>query len=350
MHHPSDHAGDARENPEGATPVPRISIEAFCELEGTRRLIGACTKDRRLSRAQARVFEGGLPAAIERFHDHAAPHLVIVETGMRGRGLFDQLDELARVCASDARVIVIGAINDPGLGCALVDRGVSAYVALPFTPIELIRTICRLYADPRAPRSRTLAFVGAGGGARASAIARGVARRLAGAFGVSAAVADVPHGPDPHAPCDPSAREAGIDALRRDAALVLLDLPHGQADQAPAALLAADDVVVAATPDLESLRAAKALYDMLRAARPNDAVPKLVLSEAGARSGPEISARKFAEVLGVEPTCVLAVDPAAGGMDGDAKLNDALDHLAAVVTGRAVPRRRSLVRRMLKRA
>src|SRR5690606_37287124 len=99
-------------------PAPAIAIEAFCELEGTRRLIASCAGDRRLARAKVGVFEGGLAAAIERFHDRAAPDLVIVETGMRGRGLFDQLDELVRVCDSDTKLVVIGAINDPGLGRA----------------------------------------------------------------------------------------------------------------------------------------------------------------------------------------------------------------------------------------
>ena len=96
-------------------PVPRIAIQAFCERPETAKLIQRSAGDRRLAKAQVTVNMGGLPTAIETFHDKSTPHLIIVESGMQGQGLFSQLDELASVCDPETNVIVIGAANDISL-------------------------------------------------------------------------------------------------------------------------------------------------------------------------------------------------------------------------------------------
>jgi len=96
-------------------PVPRISIEAFCERPETGALIHNAGVDRRLARAHVNVELGGLASAIERFHDESTPNLLIIETGMRGAQLFAQLEELASVCDGDTKLIIIGAANDIGL-------------------------------------------------------------------------------------------------------------------------------------------------------------------------------------------------------------------------------------------
>jgi len=132
-------------------PAPRITIEAFVELAETRRLIEASAQDRRLARTHIEIFDNGLPVAIERYHDNATPNLVIIESGMRGRGLFEQLDELASVCDPDTKVVVIGAANDIALYRELLKRGVSEYLVPPVTPMQFMRTISGLYTDPEAP-------------------------------------------------------------------------------------------------------------------------------------------------------------------------------------------------------
>ena len=51
--------------------------------------------------------------------------------------------------------------------------------------------------------------------------------------------------------------------------------------------------IIVATPDLANLRNAKSLLDMLRAARPNDPAPRIVLNSVGVPKRPEIARRRF---------------------------------------------------------
>jgi pilus assembly protein CpaE len=74
-------------------------------------------------------------------------------------------------------------------------------------------------------------------------------------------------------------------------------------------LLSADEAVVVATPDLTSLRNAKNMIELLSHGRPNDGPPRLVLNQVGVPGRPEISAKDFAEAVGVEPVLVLPFEP-----------------------------------------
>ena len=51
----------------------------------------------------------------------------------------------------------------------------------------------------------------------------------------------------------PEAYEAVIDAVRQSTPCVILDMPHGWPPWIKACLLAADEIVIVATPDLASL-------------------------------------------------------------------------------------------------
>ena len=99
----------------------------------------------------------------------------------------------------------------------------------------------------------------------------------------------------------PESYEAVIDAVRQSTPCVVLDLPHVWQPWIKAALLAADDIVIVATPDLTSLRNAKNIIDLVKAARPNDAPPRLVINQVGMPKRPEIPAKDFAETMGLEP-------------------------------------------------
>ncbi|TIS31298.1 MAG: CtpF protein, partial [Mesorhizobium sp.] len=46
-------------------PVPRISIQAFCETEGVANPIGRAGEDRRMAKAHLKVHMGGIATAIE---------------------------------------------------------------------------------------------------------------------------------------------------------------------------------------------------------------------------------------------------------------------------------------------
>ena len=95
-----------------------------------------------------------------------------------------------------------------------------------------------------------------------------------------------------------NAYEAVIDAVRQTTPCVILDMPHGWTPWIKACLLAADDIVIVATPDLASLRNAKNIIELVKHARPNDAPPRLVINQVGMPKRPEIPAKDFAETMG----------------------------------------------------
>ncbi len=392
-------------------PVPRISIHAFCELAETADLVNAASRDRRLARAHVTVDMGGLSAAIETFHDSATPNLVIVETGMRGQTLFQQLDDLASVCDAGVQVIVIGAANDIGLYRELMRRGVSEYLVPPMDAVQLIRTISGLYLDPDQPfAGRTIAFIGAKGGAGSSTIAHNIGwfisegadadativdldlpfgtasldfnqdpvQGVAEALGQPDRVDDVllerlvtrcterlsllaaPGALDRDWDMDPEAYESVIEIVRRSVPYVVLDLPHTWSRWVKDTLLAADDVVITATPELASLRNAKNLFDLVRAHRPNDPPPHIVLNMVGVPKRPEIPVKDFCEALSVEPCLVLPFEPAlfgeaanSGQMLGEtARDSRAIEGMAALarrLSGKEMQTKsRSLFKRMLR--
>ena len=339
--------------------VPRISIHMFCELGETAALGESSLKDRRLSRAAGAIFTGGLPAAVARYQSQPTPSLVIVEALEAGPDLLAGLDRLAEVCDASTKVMVIGRANDIALYRELVRRGVSEYLVAPLEPLALIGAVSTLYEDPDAPfAGRSVAVIGAKGGAGASIIAHNLAHALSekveantvlvdldlpfGAAGLNfnqdplQGVANALAEPDRLDPvllermmakCSDrlslfaapalldSDYEIGADAyatvmdkVRGSAPFVVLDLPHLWSAWVRATLLAADEAVVVATPDLASLRNAKNLIDLLMAGRPNDGPPRLVLNQVGLPGRPEISVKDFAEAVGVEPVLVLPFD------------------------------------------
>ncbi len=87
-----------------------------------------------------------------------------------------------------------------------------------------------------------------------------------------------------------------------------MDLPHVWTPWLKANLIAADDVVIVATPDLASLRNAKNIIDLLKHARPNDQAPRLVLNQVDMPGRPEIRFKDFTAALGIEPCCLIPFD------------------------------------------
>jgi pilus assembly protein CpaE len=139
--------------------------------------------------------------------------------------------------------------------------------------------------------------------------------------------------------------EAVIDAVRQTIPCVILDLPHGWQPWIKAALLAADDVVIVATPDLTSLRNAKNIIDLVKSARPNDAPPRLVINQVGVPKRPEIPSKDFAETMGLEPAAIIAFEPALFGQAANngqmisevgpkSKVAETLDQLAQMIARR----------------
>jgi Flp pilus assembly CpaE family ATPase len=263
----------------------------------------------------------------------------------------------------------------------------------------LIAAIGGLFADPAQPFvGRTIAFVGARGGAGASAVAHNTAYAMSERIGVNTVIVDydLPFGTagldfnqDPlggvaDALSQPDRLDAtlldrmmvrctdklslfaapatletdwdiGAEAfeevtsrIRATAPFVVLDLPHLWSGWMRRALIAADEVVVVATPDLASLRNAKNMIDLIRQGRPNDAPPRLVLNQVGVPGRPEIPAKDFGAALGLHPSLSIPFDAKVFGaaanngqmvLDSASKTKaaEAFETLAQIVSRRELP-------------
>jgi pilus assembly protein CpaE len=377
-------------------PVPRISIHAFCEFPDTGAALQRAGADRRLSKAHLNVQLGGLQAAIEHYTGQVTPNLLIVETRLQGETALEELDRLAEVCDPSSKVVVIGRVNDVELYRELMRRGASEYLVAPVDPLHLIEVISGLYLDPdAAPIGRVVAFVSARGGVGASTLAHNTAWCIAEGLKINTALVDfdLAHGTAAlnfnedttqgvadalSAPerlddvlldrllvkrgehlslftapavlerdydATPEAYESVIDAVRQAMPCVVVDLPAVWTPWVRNTLIAADEIVVVATPDLASLRNAKNVFDILKNARTNDAPPKLVLNQVGVPKRPEIPAKDFADTMGVQPSLVIPFDPALFGtaanngqmlieVQAKSPVAESVRKLAEIVTGR----------------
>ena len=339
---------------------------------------------------------GGVNAAVEHYTGQITPNLLIVETKLDGRDALNELDRLAEVCDPATKVIVVGRVNDVELYRELMRRGASEYLVAPLEPLQLIEVISGLYLDPGAtPIGRVIAVVGARGGSGSSTVSHNIGWCIAEelhinttivdmdlAFGTvgldfndeaSQGVADALSAPErlddvlldrlllkrgDHlslftAPAAlerdydavPESYEAVIDAVRQTTPCVILDLPHGWQPWIRNTLLAADDVVIVATPDLTSLRNAKNIIELVKNARPNDNPPRLVINQVGMPKRPEIPSKDFAETMGIDPSAIIGFEPALFGQAANngqmvielapkAPVSEALRRICRSLTGR----------------
>lgn len=377
-------------------PVPRISIHAFCEYPDTGAALQRAAADRRLSKAHLTVQLGGIAAAIEHYSGQVTPNLLIVETRLNGQAALDELDRLAETCDAATKVIVIGRVNDVELYRELMRRGASEYLVAPLAPLQLIEIISGLYTDrSAAPIGRVIAFVGARGGSGSSTLSHNVGWCIADEMHINTTIVDLdlpfgtvgldfndessqgvsdalsapermddvlldrlllkrgdhlslftaPAALERDYDAVPESYEAVIDAVRQSTPCVILDLPHGWNPWIRACLLAADEIVIVATPDLTSLRNAKNIIEIVKNARPNDQAPRLVLNQVGQPKRPEIPPKDFAETMGVDPSAVLPYDPALFGQAANngqmlievqprAGISESVRRLARSLTGR----------------
>jgi len=344
-------------------PAPRVSAQVFCETVETAAAVQSAGEDRRLGKTHVKIQMGGMPAAIEAYHSAPTPNVIVIESGGRN-DLLSGLDQLATVCDAGTRVIVIGRTNDVGLYRELVRRGISDYVLAPVAPLDVVRSICNLFSAPEAKAiGRVLAVVGAKGGVGASTIAHNVAWAIARELTMDAVVADLDlafgtagldYNQDPAqgiadavfspdridtafldrllskctdhlsllaAPATldrvydfgTEAFDAIFDTLRTSTPCIVLDVPHQWSGWTKRALIAADDILIVAAPDLANLRNTKNIYDLLRAARPNDQPPLYCLNQVGMPKRPEIGTGEFAKALESQPIVSIPFDPQVFG-------------------------------------
>ena len=390
-----DQSNDAEPSAQIA-PVPRVSIQAFCESPEIAAIIQEAVSDRRMDKAHVKVHMGGALAAVEAYRSAPTPNVIVLESTTDRNALVGHLDALSEFCDAGTKVVVAGRVNDIILYRDLMARGVSEYLVAPFGVIDFIRAISDLYAVPGAdPLGRTIAVIGAKGGVGASTIAHNVAWSIARGLDIATVVADMDLGfgtagldfnQDPPqsiaeavfatdrldanlvdrllskcteklsilaAPATldrmydftETSFDGLIDVLRGSVPAIILDIPHLWTGWTRRMLIGADDVVIVAMPDLANLRNAKNILDTLHTARPNDGQPKLVMNCVGVQRRPEISISDFCKAIELEAAAVIAFEPKLFGIaanngqmiaevEPSSKIAETFGELARLVTGR----------------
>ena len=378
-------------------PVPRVTMQAFCETAEIATVLQASAGDRRMQKAHVKVQMGGAPAALEAYRTAPTPNVIVLESSGERGALLGQLDSLADVCDPGTKVLVVGHVNDVVLYRELTRRGVSEYLIAPVQVLDVVRAVSELFHAPGAePVGRTIAVVGAKGGVGASTVAHNLAWALAGKLLNSTVIVDLdiafgtagldfnqdppqgiseavfapdrldsnlvdrllskcsdhlsllaaPAALDRTVDLSETALDGILDILRASIPTIVFDVPHVWTAWSRRLLVGADEIVIVAAPELASLRNAKNLYDLLRGGRPNDQLPKVVLNMVGVPKRPEIPVAEFATALGTQLAAVISFDAQLFGtaanngqmiaeVQPSGKAADVFGDLAGAVTGRA---------------
>ena len=307
----STHSGDRL-----IAPVPRITIQAFCETAGRRRPRSqAAADDRRMHKAHVKVQMGGAPAAVEAYRQAPTPNVIVLESHRRSRGAARPPRSLSPRSATPAPRSWSSATSTTSSSTASSCAAASANTSSRRSAVlDVVQAISDLFCAPGAePVGRTIAVVGAKGGVGSST----VAHNLGWAIGAPA-LASRPSSPISTSPSAPpaststrtrrrasprrSSRPSGSTPISstgccRSAATTSACSPRRRCSTAPPTssrprstasstscaprcpassstcricgrrgsrrtLIGADEIVIVAAPELASLRNAKNLFDM----------------------------------------------------------------------------------------
>ncbi len=385
----------------GARLIPRITIQAFCEHSQTAALVEAAVHDRRMSKVALTTHNGGLEGAIETYRENPTPNLIIVETSLQPEAIPHALERLAEVCDAATRLIVLGHVNDVVLYRELIRSGVSEYIVLPATSQQLVAAITELFAtEGAAPIGRTIGFVSAKGGSGGSTIAHNVAWAISQHLRQDVMILDLdlafgtvglnfnqdpPHGIADAIGASQKMDQIMLDRLSSKAAnhvslltapvvldrpfdfeerefeqiielsqqstpVVILDIPHLWSAWVRHTIATIDEVIIVAEPDLANLRNAKNLADTVKALRPTEAEPLLVINKVGVPRRPEIAPGEFATSVECRLLGQFGFDAATFGtaanngqmiaeVAANNRANEVFRQVAMHVTGRNSPER-----------
>ena len=384
-------------------PVPRISVQAFCETQDVADIIQRAFEDRRMEKAHAKLQMGGAAGAVEAFRNAPTPNVIVLETASDRVDLITKLESLAEFCDAGTKVVVVGRVNDIVLYRELMARGISEYLVAPFEVLDFIRSLSKLYTHADAePLGKVVAVMGVKGGVGASAIAHNMAFSVARDLHLQTVIVDVDLGfgtagldfnQDPpqgiaEAVFAPDRLDSNLvdrllsrctdrlsvlaapatldrvydfsdtafdlltDILRASTPCIVLDVPHVWTGWSRRMLIGADEIVLVAEPTLAGLRNTKSLVDTLRAGRPHDAAPRLVINQAGMPKRPEITIADFCKAVDAKAEAVLPFEPRLFGtaanngqmiveVEASHKIAETFAELARAVTGKAEIRRAS---------
>jgi len=164
-------------------PIPRITIQAFCETDSVAQTFNMVSKDRRMMKAHVKVNMGGIPAAVEFYQSAPTPNLIIVESMLSGQELTNDLMRLSEVCDGETKVIIVGHKNDITMYRELISSGISEYLISPVSMADVMTSVSKIFVDPeKRALGKIVAFIGAKGGVGSSTICHNVAWAISNSY------------------------------------------------------------------------------------------------------------------------------------------------------------------------
>ncbi len=392
---PNDQAGAVSM---GTRLIPRITVQAFCENSQTAQLIESALSDRRMSKVALTTHNGSIQGAIETYRSNPTPNLILVETSLSPEQIPSALEEMAEHCDAGTHVIVLGQVNDVQLYRNLIKSGVAEYIVLPTSTDVIVSAIAEIFvSDDSPPIGRTIGFVSAKGGSGSSTISHNCAWMAAQTLRQDVLIMDMdlPFGTaglnfnqdPPNGIADAVYAQENLDVVMLDRLiskaasninlltapvslentfdlgendfeqivelvqtnipLIVLDIPHTWTGWVRHTLIALDEIVLIAEPDLANLRNTKTLVDAITALRPGEGKPLLVLNKVGVPKRPEIPPSEFASAIDCELIEKIPFDAATFGTAANngqmiaevasgSRLNDSFKKISARITGRQV--------------
>lgn len=358
-------SADFAKAPQGIAPLaplPVLGLAAFSCTPETAAVLRQVQASRLMGRVAMTVQDGGITAAMGACATTGAPQLLVIETEAATEALLAELEALAELCDPETKVLVIGGSNDIGLYRALLRQGVSDYLPRPVRAEQVLACLSEITAAPGAvAKGAVTACLGSSGGTGSSSVAlnlawllgqsrqgmvslidldldfgtAGLSLALDGARGISEALSagtaldgqlldGLFDNYDAHlrvltvsdaqalaADPAPETLDHLTDLARSGGCRVVLDLPQFGSAVSRRALRCADHVVLTTTPDLAGLRNTRKLLDLIAGLRPGEPAPLVVLNRRGMARRQEISARDFAQTLGISLGATLPFDPKA---------------------------------------
>ena len=354
-----------KDNPVMSADTSRPFL-AFAADEGTADIIRCvCEQD---GMSSDNVIVADLLGVIESLSDIRTPPLLIVDLGATPN-VMEAIERLAEVCDADARVILLGEVNDLHLYRNVIAAGVADYIVKPFSDVDLGESLERTKPKPIADikpieqvssESKTIstAVIGVRGGVGASTIAANAAWHLSHdvaksvtlidmdlTFGTQALMLDVDPGaglgdamrePDRMdelfvkrasvklddrlrimaSETDPSRGDiasAGafsglLEFVEADTDVVIIDLPRTLAVAQPEILIPFSRIVLVAEPNLAAMRDVARLATLVKNSNPTAAVT-IVLNRQGIASKEELAQKTFEEGSGHKVDFRIPFDP-----------------------------------------
>ena len=329
--------------------LPTSTVAVYSQDQTTLQAARDLENDWRFARVNVQTEEGNVEAAIEAYADVSSPELIIIQTDTIDESFTGRLEVLAGYCDEGTSAIVIGPDNDVNLYRRLIDMGVSDYLVRPVATPDMAEVIAKALIEKiGVTGSRLIAVMGSKGGVGASILSEALACCLSDVLGQKTMLLDtaggwstlsVGLGFEPSTTLNEAVRAAEnndedsinrmlhmvderlsvlatggdvmleptvsaeqleklIDMLMIKYPVLIVDLSQSSEILQKAVLTRANQILVASTPTLPSLRLARSLIQEIREVRGGeDDDVSLIINMQGQAAANEVSKKDIEKAM-----------------------------------------------------